>query len=216
MPQTKAERVYLALREDITAGRLPAGAPLDEVALAEVHGVSRTPVREALRRLTSDGLAATGARRQVRVVELSDARRHELTVIRCALEAAAVPWACERVTPEDLDELRLSLFKQHRLAVSGAIGDFLAADEQFHRRLVQTARMDTLARLVDQLGPVIRLTRLGVPTSIDHVRVLVAEHERIATLLEERKSELLVTFLDNHIRNIGPRGPAGGGSQSLR
>ena len=69
---TKAELVYRAIRGDIMAGRLAAGTPLDEVVLAGVHEVSRTPVREALGRLTTDGLAVAGPRRQVLVVELSD------------------------------------------------------------------------------------------------------------------------------------------------
>ena len=202
---TKAELVYRAIRRDIMAGRLAAGTPLDEVVLAEVHEVSRTPVREALGRLTTDGLAVAGPRRQVLVVELSDARRTEIATLRAALESAAVPRACQLVTADDLDELQLSLIKQRRLAQSGASEEFMELDEQFHRRLASIAQMATLSLFLDQLGAFVRLTRLGAATPSTHMQGLVAEHEKIVGLLEARNNTELATMLAWHIRSTAPR-----------
>ena len=202
---TKADRVYWAVRGDIGAGRLPAGTPLDEIVLAEVHEVSRTPVREALGRLATDGLAVAGPRRQVLVVELSDSRRAEITTIRTALECAATPRACQLMTAEDLDELQLLLIKQRRLAKAGASEEFMEVDEQFHRRLALIAQMTTLSRFLDQLGAFVRLTRIGVATPPAHMRGLVAEHEQIISLLESRNDRELATVLDQHIHSTAPR-----------
>lgn len=202
---TKAELVYRAIRGDIMAGLLAAGTPLDEVVLAEAHEVSRTPVREALGRLTTDGLAVAGPRRQVLVVELSQERRTEIVTIRAALESGAAPRACQLVTAEDLDELQLSVIKQGRLARSGASDEFVELDEQFHRRVAQIAHMATLSRFLDQLGAFVRLTRIGAATSPTHMQGLVAEHEQIITLLEHRNHAELATVLDRHIRSTAPR-----------
>ena len=205
MSVTKADRVYRAVRSDIVAGRLPAGTPLDEIVLAGVHEVSRTPVREALGRLTTDGLAVAGPRRQVLVVELSDSRRAEITTIRAALESAATPRACQLMTAEDLDELQLLLIKQRRLAQVGASEEFMEVDEQFHRRLALIAQMTTLSQFLDQLGAFVRLTRIGVATPPAHMRGLVGEHEQIISLLESRNDRELATVLDQHIRSTAPR-----------
>jgi len=202
---TKAERVYQAVRGDIVAGRLTAGTPLDEIALAEEHDVSRTPVREALHRLSTDGLAVAGPRRQVLVLDLSASRRTEITIIRAALEGAAAPQACQLVMPEDVDELQLLLIKQRRLALEGASEKFMELDEQFHRRLALVAQMPTLSQFLDQLGAFVRLTRIGVATPSSHMTGLVGEHEHILSLLETRNPGELAAVLDHHIRSAADR-----------
>ena len=202
---TKAELVHRAIRGDIMAGRLAPGTPLDEVVLAGVHEVSRTPVREALGRLSTDGLAVAGPRRQVLVVHLSDERRTEIVTIRATLEGAAAPRACQLVTDEDLDELQLSVIKQRRLAASGASEEFMEFDEHFHRRLAQIAQMATLSQFLDQLGAFVRLTRIGAATPPTHMHGLVAEHEQIIRLLEDRNATELATVLAHHIRSTAPR-----------
>lgn len=204
-PPTKSGRVLRALRDDIIAGRLAPGAPLDEVALAEAYEVSRTPVREALRELKSEGLLTPGSRRQLLVVDVSDEHRHELTTIRVALEGAAVADACQRAEPEDLDELRLMVIKQRRLAEADDVAGFLQQDEQFHAALAATARMPTLSRLLSQLGAFVRLTRLGEPTDRKHMLGLAREHDRLVDLLEARDADRLRAALTAHVSDTGPR-----------
>lgn len=208
---TKADTIHGALREDIVAGRRAQGSVLDEADLATTFGASRTPVREALRRLQSEGLLTTGSRRQMRVVDLSDdrsaAHRREVALLREALEGTAAVEACTVVEPgsEAVDRLRLAVLRQRRTADGGDVQAFLASDEEFHRDLAGLAGMPTLSLLLEQLGPFVRLARQAVPTDRAHMRGLADEHDRLLDLLENRDAEGLRTALSAHIRDTGPR-----------
>jgi GntR family transcriptional regulator, rspAB operon transcriptional repressor len=202
---TKVDHVHRALRDDIVAGRWAQGAPLDEVALAETFGVSRTPVREALRRLQSEGLLVAGARRQLFVVDLSESHRREVALLRDALEGTAAAEACRLREPDDIDELRLAIIRQRRAATAGDAETFLGLDETFHRRLAAVARMPTLSMLLDQLGPFVRLARIAVPTDAGHMTDLIAEHEHLVDLLERQDADALRSALGSHIHDTGPR-----------
>lgn len=202
---TKAGRVHATLRDDILSGRLAAGEPIDEVATATTHEVSLTPVREALRALTSEGLLVPGPRRQLQVVDISPEHRREVTALRVALESTAAGPACSHRTEEDIDRLRLLVARQRREAKEGDARAFLEADEAFHRALAQTAGMPTLLLLLDQLGAFVRLTRLGQPTPREHMLALTREHDHLLDLLEAGDAEALATTLAEHIRSTAPR-----------
>lgn len=205
-PATKAERVRQAVLADILSGALLPGAPLDEVVLAEQHAVSRTPVREALRRLQSDGLLDSGPRRQLLVVDVSPQHRREITTLRVALESAAAAAACERRDDDDLDRLELLILKQRRTAEADEVETFLRLDEKFHLALAGAARMPTLSRMLGQLGAFVRLGRLGEATTTPHMLGLVSEHEVLVSLLRQRKAAKLRSTLATHIEQTRPRG----------
>lgn len=202
---TKARRVYEALRDDILEGRTPSGAALDEVEIAAAFSVSRTPVREALRLLQSDGLLQTGARRQLRVADFSAVRRREVVVVRAALEAAAAEDACRLRSDDDVDLLRLGTMRQRRAVEAGDVQRFFELDEEFHRSLVGVAGMPTLSTLLAQLGAFVRLARFSLEADGDHLLGLVAEHERLIDLLDARDADGLRDALTAHIRSTEAR-----------
>lgn len=205
---TKADQIHHLLRADIVAGRFEQGKPLDEAALATTFGASRTPVREALRRLQSEGLLVAGSRRQLFVVDLSESHRREVTVLRDALEGTAAAEACRCWEPDDLDQLRVAIMRQRRAAAADDAETFLGLDETFHRQLAAVARMPTLSMLLGQLGPFVRLARIAVPTDANHMLGLIAEHEHLVDLLEKRDPALLRAALSKHIHDTAPRHPA--------
>lgn len=205
MTSTKAERVREAVLADIMSGDLTPGSPLDEVVLAQQHSVSRTPVREALRRLQSDGLLESGPRRQLLVVDVSEDHRREITTLRVALEGAAGAAACEVRNDDDLDRLDLLLIKQGRAADGDDAEGFLRLDEEFHLALAGAARMPTLSRMLGQLGAFVRLGRLGEPTTKRHMLGLVREHEELVELLRSRRAAALRSTLATHIEQTAPR-----------
>ena len=202
---TKAEAVHAAVLADVMSGALPPGTPLDEVALAEQHSVSRTPVREALRRLQSEGLLETGPRRQLVVVDVSPEHRREITTLRIAIESAAAAQASKIRTDDDLDELELLVMKQRRAAQAGDAETFMQLDEEFHLTLAGAARMPTLSRILGQLGAFVRLIRLGEETPTTHMLGLVREHEELISLLALRKAPRLQSALRSHIQRTAPR-----------
>lgn len=210
MSRTKAGAIHDALRDEIVAGHRAQGSVLDEAELAATFGASRTPVREALRRLQSEGLLTTGSRRQMRVVDLSghrsDAHRREIATVRVALEGAAAVEACTVHTEGEVDPLRVAVLRQRRVAATGDVEGFLALDEEFHRDLAALARMPTLSLLLEQLGAFVRLARQGVPTDTGHMLGLADEHDHLLDLLGDRDPGALREALSSHIHDLGPRG----------
>ncbi len=202
---TKAGRLHASLRSAIVSGELSAGEPIDEVGVAQAHGVSRTPVREALRALRSEGLLVPGPRRQLCVVDFSAEHRREITTLRVALEVTAAREACARRVPEDIERLRLLVLRQRRHAKAGDSTAFLEADEEFHRTLADIAAMPTLARLLEQLGAFVRLARLGAPTPRAHMVGLTREHDALIELLATGDADTLAEVLTEHIRSTSLR-----------
>ena len=195
----------MPLQDLIERGELLPGAMLSERRLMDLTGFGRTPVREALRALRSEGLLVPGARRQLHVVDISAEHRQEIATVRTALETAAARVAVTTRTAGDVDGLRTLVLRQRRYARVGDSSAFMAADEEFHRTLAGVAAMPTLDRLLDQLGAFVRLARLGQPTPQRHMMALVREHDALLDLLEEGDGEALAEALGSHIVSTAPR-----------
>ena len=122
------EEAYRYLRDAIMRGDLPTGSVLAETDVARQLGSSRTPVRHALGLLLKEGLLEVGPRRQVTVRGFTREHRAEILLLREALESVAVSRACELMTLEEIDYLRLLLIQQRRAAREGRNHDFLDLD----------------------------------------------------------------------------------------
>src|SRR5438270_11908969 len=105
MESTKADEIALMVEEAIVSGELEPGTVLRQEQLSERFGVSRTPIREALRRLAALGLVSFVPNRGVRVRTISREELHEAFLVRAELESLATEIAATRMTAEDLEEL---------------------------------------------------------------------------------------------------------------
>ncbi len=132
------QRVYAEVREDIIGLRLQPGADLDEASLEERFGVSRTPVREALIRLASEGLIFLLPNRGARVshIDISDVPQLFEALDLC--QRATIRWAAERRTPEDVAELRLMNAQFFDAAKNGDFDRMGEANKQFHMIIGRT------------------------------------------------------------------------------
>src|SRR5712692_6044363 len=118
------EQAYNYIRDGILRGEFPVGSVLTEGEIAEALGNSRTPVRHALGLLLQEGLVEVGSRRQLIVRGFTPEHRSELLALREALESVSVRRACEVMTIDDVDYLRLLLLRQRRAADGGREDDF--------------------------------------------------------------------------------------------
>jgi DNA-binding GntR family transcriptional regulator len=189
--------VYARIREDIVSGALPPGAPLVEVSMAQRYGTSRTPVREALRRLEQDGLVEPGAR-GMRVRTRSVEEILEIYDVRITLEATAARWAADRRTELDLVRLR----RAHELMEQTDATDGAAMAES-NRRFHETvwaaghnaALVDTLRTLNAHLVryPATTLTRGSRWQTALH------EHARLITAITDRDAAAAATIAEEHM-----------------
>jgi len=195
------EIVFEHLREAIITGLLRPGERLMELQLAEEMGVSRTPVREAIRKLELEGLVIMVARRGAYVSDLSMRDIGETFEIRGALESLAAGLAAERISPEELEQLERTLVSIGECIETSDIQQIVALDEEFHAILFAASRNQRLSQIVSNLREQItrfRRTSLSTP---GRFKAVFQEHKGIVEAISERNSSLAQTLAKEHIEN---------------
>jgi GntR family transcriptional regulator, rspAB operon transcriptional repressor len=193
------ERAYHHVRNEILRGQLTAGSIVAEGPVAAELGISKTPVRQALQSLRREGLLEVGPRRQLIVRALSPEHRREVVDVRVALESLSVRRACETMTLQQIDYLRLLLMQQKRAVDAGDEDTFIELDEQFHLHIAAAAGLPLVERFLSQLRGFVRVMRLGTTRPPGHLEVVYAEHELIADMLEARRPARAVKALREHL-----------------
>jgi len=195
---TAQDAVLSGLRTDILTGDLGPGDQIVQEVLAERYGVSRVPLREALKMLESEGQVVYHPHRGYFVAELSVADLLEVYRLRTLLEEEAIRAAVPTLTDDDVAALGDLLAD---IAVAGAAGDVLAmtaANRRFHFAIFDAAGLPRLTRLLHQLWDATDAYRaLYFQAPINRTRV-AREHVRMLTALQSRDADLLVTLHDAH------------------
>ena len=194
-----APRAYNELRRRILHGELPAGALLSEVQAAEDLGVSRTPVREALRELLNDGLLEEGPRRQCVVAQSSPELDREVKLMRVALERLTVREAARVHEPHDLDLLRLTMIRANRALESDNVNEVLDLDDEFHLRIAQIAGLPLIADAVHRLRGLARLVALSRGWSTSELAKSLEEHDAILEAIDAHQPDAAERVLLIHL-----------------
>jgi DNA-binding GntR family transcriptional regulator len=151
---TVNDEVYIRLRAAITAGTILPGTKISIRSLADAFSVSTMPVREALRRLESDGLVVFG-RRTITVSNMTAEQVTQVFRIRLQLETLATEWAIKQVTDDDITDLRDILNRMDRDDIT--VDEWRALNQDFHRRFYDCARspdlLDLIGRVWDKVEP---------------------------------------------------------------
>ena len=145
------EVVCDALRAAIQSGALPPGERLMEIPLAEELGVSRTPIREAIRKLEQEGFVVMLPRRGTYVADITLKDISQVFEIRSALEELAAGLAAERITPEEVEELERMIVMINDHIESGNFTEIVEADINFHEVLYNASRNDRLTEIIHNL-----------------------------------------------------------------
>ena len=196
-----SEQAYTYILDEILRGRLPPGSLLPEGAIAEELGISKTPVRQALQTLRREGLLEVGPRRQLIVRSFDAGHRREIAEVREALETISVRRACESMTVEQIDQLRLLLMRQKRAADAGDEEAFGKLDEEFHLLIASSADLRLVERFLTQLRNFVRVMRLGTTRPPGYLHEVHREHTAIVDALEARKQSVAVNALRDHLRH---------------
>lgn len=199
------EIVFETLREAIINGHLKAGERLMEVQLAEELGVSRTPVREAIRKLELEGFVVMIQRKGAYVADLSTKDIADVFEIRSALESLAAALACERITDEELEELEHLLIKVNQCTENNDLEKLVEVDTQFHDVLYRASRNERLAQIINNLREQIQRFRkisMGAP---GRMRETLKEHKLLVEAIAERNVDLARTLAQEHIENAENR-----------
>ena len=202
--QSVVDHVYSALRERILSGDLPRGTKLRQASLADELGVSRTPLREALRRLSTEGLVEFSPNRGATVSELDFGDMRHAWSARVALEPGAARLAAERRDPAAISAMRGAIAAQR--AAGGDPSDSYDVNRGFHLALVAGAGNAYLSRFAEMLWA----PQLGVliyaMQADDPVQVLswADEHEQIVNAVEAGDADLAERLAREHVRSWAP------------
>ncbi len=197
--QPAADGVYVTLREAIVSGHLQPGVRLGEEHLARSFGVSRTPVREAIRRLQSENLASREERRGAVVRGIGEDEIQEVYAVRAALDGLAAGLAATRSYPADHARLR---WLNDRLAGAAAhqqSGVLAALHLPFHVALCEAAHNTMLLRFTHDIHDWVRRFH-GAPLAAgDRADAAVAEHQSVLDAIERGDAQLAEDMARNHM-----------------
>jgi DNA-binding GntR family transcriptional regulator len=195
------DTVFARLVDAIVSGALPPGAKISEPQLARDLGVSRAPLREAIRRLEARRLVTAQRNRGARVISQSLEALREAFAVRAVIEGLAAREAALRATQADVAALRASI-AEHEAGLDGAVATerSIRAAREFHLIIVRMSGNETIADLLDgQFYPLMRLYRARKPAPAEAVRRAVDEHRRIAEAIEERDGDLAELQSRRHV-----------------
>jgi len=194
------EIVFETLREAIIKGLLKPGERLTEIQIAEELGVSRTPVREAIRKLELEGFLVMVARKGAYVADISVKDITDIFEVRAALEGLAAGLAAERITEEELEQLERALVQSSE-ATTGDLDTVVQSDTSFHELIYRVSRNQRLQQIVIHLQEQIHRFRTVSLSQPGRTSVFIEEHRKIVEAISERNSELASLLAREHIEN---------------
>ena len=200
--QTLSEQVYNELKEAIIAGELAQGAKITEDELAKNYGISRGPLREALRRLESIRLLIKIPHAGMRVITLTPEMIEEIYIVREALEGMSARLAAEKMTDEEIEALVI-LLERHANNIEKSDGKHYLqreGDLDFHFRIAQASNNKWLIDLLSsELYQLLRMCRHRTSQAPERPKKALTEHKQIVEAIASRDAELAEMLMRRHI-----------------
>lgn len=193
--------VFQTLREAILKGDLRPGERLMELQLAAKLGVSRTPIREAIRMLEQEGLTVTIPRKGAEVARMTEKNMEDVLQIREALDELAVQVACDKMTDQQLENLTLAMKNFENAIQAGDLKKTAAYDVEFHDIIYESTDNPKLVTLLNNLREQIYRYRVEYLKEKENYPMLIKEHETIVAALKEKNKERVSDAMRCHIRN---------------
>jgi DNA-binding GntR family transcriptional regulator len=195
------DRVYHHIKKMILSGRLKGGDKVPEEKVARQLKVSRTPIREAIRKLEQYGLIRIKPRSYAVVVELKKEEIFDVSIVRIYLEKLAFQLLAEIVSAEDIACLKILAKKCSRLFCEGQQAEGFEADGNFHLEVARRSGNIHLYEMIDRLDSKVQLMRLHHSHPVQELTTASRQHEQLVVCLEARDLNGINEILDQHIMN---------------
>lgn len=193
--------VFNTLRQAILTGELKPGERLMEIHLANRLGVSRTPIREAIRKLELEGLVIMIPRRGAEVAQITEKSMNDVLEVRRAMDALCVELACERISAEDLEKLRLACDAFAEAVKTKDVKKIAQADVKLHDIIVQATGNQRLVQLVNNLSEQMYRYRFEYIKDCSQHEKLIEEHRIIYESMVKKDKETASEAAKMHIDN---------------
>lgn len=193
--------VFNTLRKAILRGELKPGERLMEIQLANKLGVSRTPIREAIRKLELEGLVLMIPRKGAEVAQITEKNMQDVLEVRKALEELSVQLACERITPEQVEEMKLAAEEFRKVLKSGDVTKIAEADVKFHDVIFAATNNQRLITLLNNLREQMYRFRVEYLKQKECYPQLLEEHDKLIALISGGNVEEACEIMGRHIDN---------------
>lgn len=193
--------VFNTLRKAILTGELKPGERLMEIHLANRLGVSRTPIREAIRKLELEGLVIMIPRRGAEVAQISEKGLKDVLEVRRALDALCAELACDRISDEEKDQLKHACDEFEKAVKTGDVTTIAAADVALHDIIVKATGNQRLIQLINNLSEQMYRYRFEYIKDESRHDNLVEEHRMIYESIVNKDKEKATMAAKLHIDN---------------
>ncbi|MCI2255625.1 GntR family transcriptional regulator [Domibacillus sp. PGB-M46] len=198
--QTLQNQVYEYLHEQIVSGNIPPGQRIVEERISQETGVSRSPIREAIRRLNSDGLVSVSPRGGVRVYRATFSDFKYLYECRLSLEPTAAYYAALRMSDKQRDRLSIIVDEMNLMVEKKDLEKLKSISSQFHSLIVEASENPYLVKMMNQLNSLISFYRnavLNIPLRIEEGAV---EHQAIWQAIQTQDGKAAEELMRVHIQ----------------
>lgn len=193
--------VFNTLRQAILYGKLQPGERLMEISLANRLGVSRTPVREAIRKLELEGLVIMVPRKGAQVAPITEKDLNDVLEVRLGLEELAMKYACERITDDQLEGMLVAMKQFEECLQSGELAKLAQSDEDYHELIYRATGNLRLIQIINNLREQIYRYRIEYLKDKNVGESLAAEHQELYYALQERDANRAIQCMKKHIHN---------------
>ncbi len=198
-PTALYQEVAERLRQRIFAHELPPGTWIDEQKLAEQYGISRTPLREALKVLASEGLVELKPRRGCYVTEISPQDLDDIFPLMAMLEGRCAAEAVNKASAHDIAVLKSIHEQLESAARDGRIGAFFEANQEFHKKIQELAGNRWMLSVIQDLRKVLKLSRLHSLSLEGRLQQSLDEHRVIMAAFEARETGKAEKLMHDHL-----------------
>ena len=193
--------VFHTLREAILKGDLKPGERLMELQLAAKLGVSRTPIREAIRMLEQEGLAVTIPRKGAEVAKMTEKDMQDVLQVREALDELAANIACERITQEELDELVTAMHEFETSTRTKDLKRIAETDVKFHDVIYRATDNPKLVNMVGNLREQMYRYRVEYLKDEKNYPTLLKEHKELVEGFRSKNKGMIAEAMRTHVAN---------------
>jgi len=197
------EEVAGRLRQRIFSHELAPGAWIDEQGLALAYGISRTPMREALKVLVSEGLVVLKPRRGCYVVQVSRRDVEEVFSVLALLEGQCAYEAMSRAQPEDFQPLEVLHERLELLGSEKHTAEWFEINQEFHRILHEMSGNHCLVHVIDNLRKIMTLVRFHALRQGRRLQECVEEHRLIMSAIRSRDPIAVKECVSAHLLSVG-------------
>ena len=199
--QSLGGQIFNRIRDDILSGNYAPGEELKEATLGKQLGVSRTPVREAMRKLELEGLVVMIPRRGAQVANITEKDLNDVLEVRMALENLSIENACKKMTEEQLAELKKAAKVFEATMEEGNLVKLAEADVAFHEVIYQSSDNRRLNQVLNNLREQIYRYRVEYLKEEETRKLLVKEHDEIYEAIRNRDVKTAQEISYQHIEN---------------